>query len=102
MLLGVPCVASFAGGIPSMIRDGVSGLLVPAGDPYALAGALRDVIDDPGAAAALGRAARSAALIRHDSERIAARMLAIYDGVAQEQPVRLDEAEATPSGGQCD
>jgi glycosyltransferase involved in cell wall biosynthesis len=83
MLIGVPCVASFAGGIPSMINDGVSGLLVPAGDPYALAGAVRDVRDDPGAAATLGRAARVAALARHDPERIARRMLEIYSAVAR-------------------
>lgn len=83
MLLGVPCVASFAGGIPSMVSDGVSGLLVPVGDPYALAGAVRDVRDDPDAAAALGRAARMEALVRHDPERIARRMLEIYSAVAR-------------------
>jgi len=99
MVLGVPCVATFAGGIPSMMSDGVSGLLVPAGDPYAIAGAVRDMRNDRVAAAALGRAARAIAVARHDPKRIAERMMAIYDGVAQGHPGRLGEAEATPLGG---
>jgi len=98
MLLGVPCVASFAGGIPSMICDGVSGLLVQVGDPYALAGAVRDVRDDPSAAAALGRGARVAALARHDPERIARRMLDIYSAVTSRQLGRLKDAGVTSSG----
>ena len=99
MLLGVPCVASFAGGIPSMISDGVSGILVPAGDSYAIAGAVRDIRNDREAAVALGRAARATAFARHDPRLIAERMMAIYDGVAQGQPVRLDEADSTSLGG---
>ena len=40
MMIGVPCVASSVGGVPSMARDGVEALLVQDGDPFALAGAL--------------------------------------------------------------
>jgi glycosyltransferase involved in cell wall biosynthesis len=85
MLLGVPCIAAFAGGIPSMMCDGVSGILVPPGDPYAIAGAVRDMRCDREAAAALGRAARATAQTRHDPTRIAERMTAIYDGVSRGQ-----------------
>ena len=80
----------------------VSGILVPAGDPYAIAGAVRDIRNDRETAAALGRAARATAFARHDPKRIAERMMAIYDGVAQGQPNRLEETEATSWGDQCD
>ena len=44
---GVPVVAARAGGIPEVVRDGVSGLLVPPGDEKALALALEHVLGDP-------------------------------------------------------
>lgn len=58
MALGKAVVASRVGGIPEMIVDGESGVLVPADDAEALAGALGALLDDPGRAARLGAAAR--------------------------------------------
>ena len=43
---GVPVVATDVGGIPEIVRDGVDGLLIPADDPVALAGAIRKVVSD--------------------------------------------------------
>ncbi len=42
-----PAVASAVGGIPEWLEHGRSGLTVPAGDAAALAGALRELLDDP-------------------------------------------------------
>jgi glycosyltransferase involved in cell wall biosynthesis len=46
MACGVPVVASAVGGVPELIRHGVDGYLVPAGDPDALAGAIDQVLSD--------------------------------------------------------
>lgn len=59
MQAGVPVVATRCGGPEDIVEDGVSGLLVPAEDPAALATAVRRVVDNPGLADALRLAARS-------------------------------------------
>jgi glycosyltransferase involved in cell wall biosynthesis len=51
-----PVIASAVGGIPESVRDGVEGLLVPPGDPGALADALERCLADPGLRARLGAA----------------------------------------------
>jgi glycosyltransferase involved in cell wall biosynthesis len=57
MWLGLPMMASRTGGIPDVITDGVSGLLVPPGDSEALARAIDHVLSSPGLARWLGEAA---------------------------------------------
>lgn len=56
--LGLPVVATHAGGVPEIVKDGETGLLVPPGQPRALAAALLGLVDDSSQRAALGRAAR--------------------------------------------
>jgi glycosyltransferase involved in cell wall biosynthesis len=58
---GVPVVATAAGGIPELVQDGVTGLLVPAGDSTALAYALEKLLVDHQLRARMSRAARRAA-----------------------------------------
>ena len=64
MACGTAVVASAVGGIPEVVSDGETGLLVPPDDPGALAGALDALIADPARAAALGRAGRDACRCR--------------------------------------
>ena len=59
MMYGRPAVASRLGSFPDLIRDGHDGLLVPAGDAGALAGAVEALHADDGLAARLGAAARA-------------------------------------------
>jgi glycosyltransferase involved in cell wall biosynthesis len=59
MSLAKPIVATTVGGIPDMLEDGHSALLVPPGDAHALAGALLRLLADPRLAARLAEAAHA-------------------------------------------
>jgi glycosyltransferase involved in cell wall biosynthesis len=61
MACGLPLVGTNVGGIPAIVADGVSGLLVPPADPEALAGALGRLIDSPGLRRTMGEAGRRSA-----------------------------------------
>jgi glycosyltransferase involved in cell wall biosynthesis len=78
-LMGVPCVASSAGGLVTLADHGSAALLFQDGDAEALAGALLTLMRDPDAAAALGQRGRARAIARHDRDRIRAQILSIYD-----------------------
>ncbi|MCH8103708.1 MAG: glycosyltransferase family 4 protein, partial [Chloroflexi bacterium] len=57
----LPVIATSVGGIPHLIRDGESGLIVPPDDPQAMAHAIGRVIDNPALARSLGNAGREVA-----------------------------------------
>ncbi len=59
MACGVPCVGTRVEAIPEIVRDGVTGLLVPPGDPDALAEALERLLADPAGARAMGARGRA-------------------------------------------
>jgi alpha-maltose-1-phosphate synthase len=62
MACGLPVVASRTGGIPDVVEDGETGLLVSHGVAADLAAALSKVVDDPGLASRLGAAGRRRAV----------------------------------------
>lgn len=62
----VPVVATQIAGVPELVRDGVSGLIVPPGDEVALAGAIDRLLSDPDLCARMGAAGRARVLARHD------------------------------------
>jgi glycosyltransferase involved in cell wall biosynthesis len=59
MAVGVPVIGSRIGGIPEMVKDGVTGFLVPPGDEPALAGRLRWVFEHTEEARKMGIRART-------------------------------------------
>jgi glycosyltransferase involved in cell wall biosynthesis len=63
MAAGIPVVATNVGGVPEIVSDG-AGLLVPAGDEAALAGAIESLLDDPSRAREIGEAGRRRVLER--------------------------------------
>jgi glycosyltransferase involved in cell wall biosynthesis len=76
-----PVIASAAGGIVDVVRDGVNGLLVPPGDAAALAGAIQRLMDDPAAARAMGAEGRRDVAERFAWSAIAGRLAALYRGL---------------------
>jgi glycosyltransferase involved in cell wall biosynthesis len=78
MLAGLPCVASFVGGIPSLVTQEETGLLFHDREPVMLAQAIERLLDDRSLATRLGAAGRVAALDRHDPERVAHTVARIY------------------------
>lgn len=80
MLLGVPVVASKAGGIPDMITDGEDGLLFPVGDTKALAKSIESVFDKE-LAGRISEGAKRRARAVHDGENNYRRLLEIYEEI---------------------
>ena len=82
MALGVPVLASDIARAGTILEDGVTGRFFRAGDPAALAAALRELLDEPAALRRMGEAAR-AAFEASDCrpDRNLARLLGIYESV---------------------
>lgn len=72
---GRPVVATKVGGTGEAVMDGVTGRLVPARDPAALATALADLLSDPIGAAALGGRGRALAVERFRIEAMTERLM---------------------------
>jgi glycosyltransferase involved in cell wall biosynthesis len=83
MMMGMPCIATNGGGTPSMLEDKEEGLLVQPRDPWAMAGAIMELIKDPESAIAYGQAARLRALKRHDPNRIVNQVFDAYQQILQ-------------------
>jgi colanic acid/amylovoran biosynthesis glycosyltransferase len=77
MATGMPVISTYHSGIPELVEDGVSGLLVEEGDVDGLAGALVELDRDPNLRDALGRRARKAIADGFDVRILNARLLEI-------------------------
>jgi glycosyltransferase involved in cell wall biosynthesis len=89
LLLGRAVVASRVGGLPEIIRDGETGILVEPDDPQALADAVIHLLSDPARLTALGLAGRADARSRFSIETYAARL----SDVVLQGHARLSTAE---------
>ena len=80
---GLPVIATRVGGIPEIVVDGETGILVPPDDADALALALARVIADPGLRARLGVAGRRLVVAEYRWDECVDRMEAVYAEVAR-------------------
>ncbi|MEJ1296927.1 MAG: glycosyltransferase family 4 protein [Candidatus Sedimenticola sp. (ex Thyasira tokunagai)] len=78
MACGIPLVGTTVGGIPTLINDRETGLLVPPGDPATLGKTLAQLARDPELRQQMGTAARSRAEEKFSWRGIASRTLDIY------------------------
>jgi glycosyltransferase involved in cell wall biosynthesis len=72
-------IGTRAGGVPELIDEGKTGLLVPPGDSGALAAAIRRLLDDPALRERMGKRARERAQERFTVARHVASVQAVYD-----------------------
>ena len=82
---GTPVVATRLGGLPEIVRDGECGLVVPPGDPDALAAAMARLETDATLAGRLGAGGREIVEAEYGLERQVEAMLALLTGIAGEK-----------------
>jgi sugar transferase (PEP-CTERM/EpsH1 system associated) len=79
MATGLPVIASDVGGNPELVRDGITGRLVPAADSSALARAMLDVVRDRASAQRMGAAGRARALSQFSLDGMVRRYRTLYE-----------------------
>ncbi len=78
---GLPVVACRIAGVPEVVADGLTGVLVPPDDDAAYAGAIAAMLADPAQAVAMGQAARARVSERHSFPVAAGRLDVLLHGV---------------------
>jgi glycosyltransferase involved in cell wall biosynthesis len=84
---GLPVIASRVAGIPEVVQDNVSGLLVDPGDTTQLAGAMVRLLQDNGLGARLGQEGRAFVRPRFGVDGYIASMTALYDKLLDARPI---------------
>ncbi|HEY9733029.1 MAG TPA: N-acetyl-alpha-D-glucosaminyl L-malate synthase BshA [Drouetiella sp.] len=82
MFFECPSVATSVGGIPEVVENGVSGIIVPPGDADKLAQAIDELIEHPEKRKALGYAAKVQAQEKFSADRIVTRYETLYQSVS--------------------
>jgi len=85
MALGLPAVVTSVGGIPDLVRDNETALVVPPGDPEALAAALLRVLQDPALATSLGQRARLRFEAHYEARHMARALENLFVTLAQKR-----------------
>jgi glycosyltransferase involved in cell wall biosynthesis len=80
---GVPIVASAAGGMPEVVKDGFNGYLVPPGDAEAIACAVLRLLEAPEQAKTLGRQGRTLVQAEFSLSAMVQGNLQVYRGLVQ-------------------
>jgi glycosyltransferase involved in cell wall biosynthesis len=78
MLLGMPVVATFAGGTDSIVESGKEGILVQDGDSFSLAGTILEMANDFQKSKQYGINARETALVKHNPQKVANEVMDVY------------------------
>jgi glycosyltransferase involved in cell wall biosynthesis len=92
MQAGLPIVATAVGGIPDLLEPEIHGLLVPPGDPQALAAALTELLREPARALSMGARARERQRAEFDLEVLVGRLEELYCELLQERGRSLQGA----------
>jgi len=82
MILGMPCIATNAGGTASMLNDGEDGILIQDGDPWVMSGAVVELMENEELAIQYGKKAREKALKRHNKKTIVENLINVYSMIS--------------------
>jgi glycosyltransferase involved in cell wall biosynthesis len=94
MAMGKPVVATNGGGVPEIVEDGNTGILVPMGDAAAMADAICELADDPARARAMGRRGKRRVQEHFTLEQVARKIEAVYQFLCAGSPAI--EADVAP------
>jgi starch synthase len=98
---GAPCVVTRSGGMPEVVEEGVTGYVVPAGDPAAIAARVSSLLGDSETRARMGDLASRRAHARFTWKHIAEEMHDVVSTIAHDGPrsrVRGESGKATSAG----
>lgn len=84
-LIGIPVLATNVGGIPSLVKDGETGFLFPANDPYMLANLIKTIVNDVSLSEKISSAEISVAKARHNPDSIKTTLLNVYNYILNEK-----------------
>jgi glycosyltransferase involved in cell wall biosynthesis len=86
MMVGTPVIATYCGGVPSLIKDGETGVLVPPGDAESLADAVIALLNDATYRNKIAETAQIIATRRHDMKNLANDYWNIYSTIMRISP----------------
>ncbi len=78
MAMEIPCISTYVGGIPELIRSGEDGLLIAPSDPEALTAALEELMDNPDLRSRLGKAGRRKIADKYNLTNNVERLVSIF------------------------
>jgi glycosyltransferase involved in cell wall biosynthesis len=79
----IPVIATQIAGVPELVVDGVSGLIVPPGDTESLVRAIDRLLSDPELRIRMGEAGRARVEVEHDITREAAWLAQLFAGTGR-------------------
>ncbi len=81
MAAGKPCIATRVGAVPEVVREGITGLIVPPGEPALLASSIVQVLGSQGESALMGERGRDLVIREFTIEKMAQATAAAYEGL---------------------
>jgi len=95
MAVGLPVVATAIGGTPEVVVDGVTGLLIPPGDPDALAQSIAHLLCDPDLRCRMGQAGRERVVNHFSVGRMVEQTTRLYERLLVEKGI-LEFGKVSP------
>lgn len=81
MVLGMPCISTFVGGTGSLLIDKESGILIQSGDPWSMAGAILELVQDDELRQKIVKNSKNASNKRHNPGKIVNDLVKIYNEI---------------------